>query len=272
MVLDEPDGFEKVRWTLEGAAMIGFGGEVTDKLPRKSLNWRIHDLRRTLATCWQDLGIEIATTATRGLMDEYPNATFVVLAGALHPSSAWSQCGRDIVARFIRTRRAGDTSCASVPGTVGPAVSDFPVWAAGEAPAHPIAGAGDRSNRKDRLAAAAAVHAITDAVIQVYEQPCCPSTDTGPGLRGGEFDADYTNWPHVKLVLRGVRFVRDVAEWGHIALNNMSGRLVADVKIRGAGTAAGHLHIVGYFGSSFATFTVHGRIGGRWVVVTVPAN
>ena len=212
----------------------------------------------------------IATTATRGLMDEYPNATFVVLAGALHPSSAWSQCGRDIVARFIRTRHAGDTSCASVPGTVGPAFSDFPVWAAGEAPAHPIAGAGDRSNRKDRLAAAAAVHAITDAVTQSYEQS--DAVATGPGLRGGEFDADYRNYPHIKLVLRGARFVRDVAVRGHIALNDMTGRLVADVKIWGAGTADGHLHIVGHFGSSFATFTVTGRVGGRWVAVTVPAN
>jgi uncharacterized protein (DUF1800 family) len=46
--LDEPDGFEKVRWTMEGAAMLGFGADFTNSLPRKSLNWRIHDLGQPL--------------------------------------------------------------------------------------------------------------------------------------------------------------------------------------------------------------------------------
>ncbi len=48
MNLEEPGGFEKVRWTMEGAAMIGFGAEATNRLPRKSLNWRIHDLGQPL--------------------------------------------------------------------------------------------------------------------------------------------------------------------------------------------------------------------------------
>jgi uncharacterized protein (DUF1800 family) len=48
MSLDEPAAFEKVRWTLEGAAMLGFGADFTDRLPRKSLNWRIHDLGQPL--------------------------------------------------------------------------------------------------------------------------------------------------------------------------------------------------------------------------------
>jgi uncharacterized protein (DUF1800 family) len=46
--LEEPGGFQKVRWTLEGAAMIGFGADHTNGLPRKSLNWRIHDLGQPL--------------------------------------------------------------------------------------------------------------------------------------------------------------------------------------------------------------------------------
>ena len=48
MALEEPNGFEKARWTMEGAAMIGFGAEQTNNLPRKSLNWRIHDLGQPL--------------------------------------------------------------------------------------------------------------------------------------------------------------------------------------------------------------------------------
>jgi uncharacterized protein (DUF1800 family) len=48
MTLDEPGGFERVRWTMEGAAMLGFGVDFTNGLPRKSLNWRIHDMGQPL--------------------------------------------------------------------------------------------------------------------------------------------------------------------------------------------------------------------------------
>lgn len=48
-------------------------------------DWVIHDLRRTLATCWQDLGIEIATTEkmlshssiTGGLVGVYQRSTYL---------------------------------------------------------------------------------------------------------------------------------------------------------------------------------------------------
>jgi uncharacterized protein (DUF1800 family) len=33
---------------MEGAAMLGYGADFTNSLPRKSLNWRIHDLGQPL--------------------------------------------------------------------------------------------------------------------------------------------------------------------------------------------------------------------------------
>jgi hypothetical protein len=45
---DDPSGFDKARWTLEGAATLGYAVETVKNLQRKSLNWRISELGQPL--------------------------------------------------------------------------------------------------------------------------------------------------------------------------------------------------------------------------------
>jgi pimeloyl-ACP methyl ester carboxylesterase len=60
-----------------------------------------------------DVDTWVPTEITRKLLDEFPNATFVTVAGAAHPTMGFrGDCVPVIVARFFETLNAGDTSCA----------------------------------------------------------------------------------------------------------------------------------------------------------------
>ena len=51
------------------------------------------------------------------LHEEFPNATFVTVAGAAHPVTgpAWGDCAAELVGRLFDTLAVGDTSCAQTP-------------------------------------------------------------------------------------------------------------------------------------------------------------
>lgn len=62
-----------------------------------------------------DIDFIIPSDQVRSLKDEFPNATFVVVAGAGHPVTgpAWGHCAAELVAQLFDTLKVGDTSCAS---------------------------------------------------------------------------------------------------------------------------------------------------------------
>jgi hypothetical protein len=59
----------------------------------------------------------------------------VTITEAGHETVGWSQCARDLVSEFIENLQVTDTSCASTPETVWPAVGRFPLLAKDARPA-----------------------------------------------------------------------------------------------------------------------------------------
>jgi pimeloyl-ACP methyl ester carboxylesterase len=63
-----------------------------------------------------DVDTWVPTEITRKLLGEFPDARFVRVAGAAHPTMGFrGDCVPAIVARFFETLDAGDTSCADEP-------------------------------------------------------------------------------------------------------------------------------------------------------------
>lgn len=217
-----------------------------------------------------DIDTVVPISASKLLLDEYPDATYVQLSGAAHPSSAYSDCGHQIVDRFIRSGGdPGDTSCADSPAFEEWAQSAYPRRVAETVPATPILGTHDASTNRDRRATTAAVKAVEDAfVVSLYQT----EIGSGPGLRGGVFDADRSGYPQWRYVLHDVRFVRDEAARGHVRFDLRSFRLVADVTVHGHRTSLGTLHIEGPFGDAGHSYRVHGAIGHRHVALRVPSD
>ena len=61
-----------------------------------------------------DVDTNVTTDLSRVLLDRFPKAKLVVVAGAEHPAFSRSDtCAPDMVARFFTTLDAGDTSCAA---------------------------------------------------------------------------------------------------------------------------------------------------------------
>lgn len=63
-----------------------------------------------------DVDSTVPTAITRRLLREFPNAYFISVAGAGHPTIGWrTDCVPQIAAHFLATLRPGDTSCAKQP-------------------------------------------------------------------------------------------------------------------------------------------------------------
>lgn len=221
-----------------------------------------------------DIDTDVPLETNERLAELFADPVVVTVQGAAHTSTVFSQCARDITAAFLSTLAVGDTSCTQTPSTVFPAQTAFAVTAAA-APEATRASNSDRSKGRDRRAAWSATRTVIDAWLRSFRQPE-PIAD-GAGLRGGTFRADYASADdHAKISLVAARFVKDIAVTGRstMSYDQENPLMQARIVINGTGTDHGVLKIAGvfWFDTFFGPLHVTGRIGGRHIDVTLPAN
>jgi pimeloyl-ACP methyl ester carboxylesterase len=219
-----------------------------------------------------DLDIYVPTSSSQIVANEFPNSTLVSITGAGHVPMGYSDCARQIAAKFVETLHAGDKTCASEPAFVWPVIPSFPEYVRDAKEARRIPRGTDHSTASDRRVATAAMRTVLDGFIQSFHQS---GSAVGPGLRGGTFLADYRGTSRAKLTFKGARFVDDVAIWGRVSWIYASGKLEGDLKIRGAGI--GNVHLTGDFGAGFlnnhyGAVKINGTIGRHDVALRIPAN
>jgi pimeloyl-ACP methyl ester carboxylesterase len=191
----------------------------------------------------------------------FPESTYIELANMTHVAALidFDQCASRIVLRFVRTRSAGDTSCARryhenrlVPTFVRHADA--------------LGYAGPR-RRTTRVAAATAADVMARWLTM--------SGKHGVGLQGGRFStvggAFTSDRPVVRWQLSGVRWVRDVAVTGAMTWNRRSGMVRAQVTATGAGAVDGRLRLRWDDGRRHAGAVATGRLGGQSVEFRFPA-
>lgn len=217
-----------------------------------------------------DLDTNVPTETSRRLLAVFRQATLVPVAGAAHPSTSWSECARSLTHRFLRTLDAGQASCEQ-PAYVAPAVPAFPLTLADAEPAARLRA--DDSTTRDHRVATVAIRAALDAWLRSYRQPLAVAT--GPGLRGGTFDADYESSPErAVLALHGVQFAKDIAVSGRTSWHYADNEVTMRLAVTGPKGYRGTLQAKGRFGfgGPFEAFTVTGALGGNRVAVEVPSN
>jgi pimeloyl-ACP methyl ester carboxylesterase len=178
-----------------------------------------------------------------------------------------SECAVGLVQRFFLTGDAGDASCAPRAPFEFPGVGRFARTSKRLRPALPASG-DDRSTRADRRLAAAAAATVVDAFRRIF---IAGPTDHGTGLRGGFVtSADEEGGVSVDLGL--ARFVEDVGVTGRGRYDFQTSVIDANVALVVAGSF-GQVQVSGvWFGPGATTLTIDGQIGGRRVVVKVPAT
>ena len=114
----------------------------------------------------------------------FPHAQLVVLRNGGHPPGVFASCVPDIYARFLRTLKAGDTSCVRRDDPDRPAVGVFARRLADAPLAAPTLG--DQSSNAQRRLATVVWMTAQDALRQSFRFPDM-SHAAGVGLRGGRF-------------------------------------------------------------------------------------
>ncbi len=217
------------------------------------------------------------TTPADGAAAAFPHGTQILLANSFHVNAlprARSDCGAQIVRRFIATLTPGDTACA---GAVPPVrlVPRFAVHAAALPAAEGLAGnAADEARRK---AVAAAVFTLGDVLARVNAN----TSGRGVGLRGGSFRLRRSA-AGIRIDLNEVRWVDDLAVSGTLLAGEPGGDgskhdrspssrgVHAALTVAGAGMS-GKLVVDWPSGLGPAEAHVTGRMGGRTVAAQMPA-
>lgn len=190
----------------------------------------------------------------------FPNSTYVETHNMTHVSAIidFNQCASVIVRRFVRTRDAGDTSCAARYHE-NRLVDTFARTAA------------QTGWSGDRGLARVANATLADALArwpQMYGRD-------GVGLQGGSFHSrggGFTK-PHpvVRYRLDRLRWVSDVAVDGTMRWHRKSGRIVADVSVDGPQGTTATLHLTWNDLDRHARAQATGTVDGRVVDVRFPS-
>jgi len=207
----------------------------------------------------------------------YPDALFVPVASAGHPSLLWSTCAARLASEFVRDLEVADPSCAGKPDVAWPAVGRFPRLAGEARPAEVDPTGVNEIGIGERRVVTVAVAAAKDALQRttIWFPP------SGPGLRGGSFATDYGDWSVWTLTLTEAAFAEDVKVSGTVAYRPSppawlgtggDGSFTADLVVAGPGTEGGTLHVEGRWLARGAEgkLEVTGTLGGKKVAVLVP--
>jgi len=214
-----------------------------------------------------DLDNRVPYEETNEVAELFPNSTAVIVAEAGHETVGWTQCARNLVTQFIENLQTGDTSCASTPETVWPAVGRFPYLVQDARPGQIDSSGKNQIGPAERKTVSVAVATAFDAL-----QRSLIGSGTGVGLRAGTFQTVFfgATW-FSTTTLTNCSFATDLVvngtlNWGY------DNSIEADLTLSGPGTAGGSLHIVGFWENPgpVGTFSVSGTIGGKQVAVLVP--
>ena len=195
----------------------------------------------------------------------FPQGHQVLLANSFHVNAlphARSDCGADIVRRFVQTLQTGDIACADeVPPLRLP-----PVFATRSEAIDPLqAMAGNQASAASLRVAAVALQTAADVLARLPAN----TSGRGVGLRGGEFLIDSLHGHRLRL--HEVRWSEDVAISGSI-----------DVGEGRRAPVTAHLHVRNQEDSGELTLrwissggpneaTVRGRWGGALLAARAPA-
>jgi pimeloyl-ACP methyl ester carboxylesterase len=203
----------------------------------------------------------------RRVAKSFPNSTFVLIHNAGHVTAVYDYegCASVIARRFLRTRHAGNTSCARRLPSVN-VVRAFP-QSVSHAPAASSAGAGDLSTAEDRQAAWVADETVGDAMVRWYS---LMYGTHGAGLHGGSFNihgAYLSNAP-LRITFSDDRFVRDLSISGEAVWQRTGYRLTATLDLHGAVTGTVQLSCVTDRANAVASVT--GVLDGRTIHLIAP--
>lgn len=211
-----------------------------------------------------DMDNSVPLEETHRVASLFPDSTFVRVAEAGHITVFWTACAQMLVSQFIENLASGDTSCASTPEAVFPAVGRFPLLAADARPAKVDPNGQNHIGQEESRVVTTAVAVATDAM-----QRSIIGFGDGVGLRAGTFHTDYADsWT---TTLTDCAFARDVVVNGTVTwAADLS--FIADLTVSGSGTSGGTLHIEGTWQApgTVGNFKVSGVLGGRHVAVLVP--
>lgn len=212
-----------------------------------------------------DIDNRVPFEETNEVAELFPNSTNVIVAEAGHETVGWTQCARNLVAQFIENLQPGDTSCASTPETIWPAVGRFPLLVEDARPAEIDSSGNNQIGVAERKTVSVAVATAIDAL----QRSLIGGSGAGVGLRGGTFATVFG--ASITSTLTNCSFSTDLIVNGTLtwALDNS---IVADLTVSGPGTAGGSLHITGFWQNPgpVGKFSVTGTLGGKQVAVLVP--
>ncbi len=203
----------------------------------------------------------------------FPHAHLVVLRNGGHPPGVFASCVPDIYARFLRTLKAGDTSCVRRDDPDRPAVGAFARRLADAPLAAPTRG--DQSGDAQRRLATVVWMTIQDALRQSFRFADM-SHAAGVGLRGGRFTETFDIDKAVqRLVLHRLRFSEDVTVDGRVDVDVEKGTINGRVSVTSTHGAGGAVAISGRwlgFQTAAGPISLRGHLGGRRVAVTTPGG
>lgn len=196
----------------------------------------------------------------------FPRAHHVVLANGFHVNAlphSRSECGAQLVRRFIENLSTGDDSCAAEVPPVR-LVPRFARTAAELAPAHaaPDNAAGEGSLR--------VVSATLLTSADVISRAVAHGAGGGVGLRGGAFTSVATAQGY-RITLDEVRWTDDVAVSGVIDWAGRAGAVRGTLRVRAPQGANGTLQVEWTEGSAQPRASITGRLGSEAVAAESPA-
>ena len=194
----------------------------------------------------------------------FPNSTFVETANSVHISALvdFDQCASVLVRRFVRTREAGDTSCAARYHE-NRLVGHFARRAAGTGWHGPCTCV--RRESRPRLRPTSWRAGCR----------CTRATASGSGAARFTVHGGLSFWrpdPVVVWKLHKVRWVRDVAVSGTMRWHRRSGLVTANVHVSGSGASPARLRLTWNDLEPLAEARAVGTVGGRQVAFHFPAS
>jgi pimeloyl-ACP methyl ester carboxylesterase len=252
-------------------------GLIYDFFGRDCLNWQKPTLSSPIAPPYAmyplapalvltgDLDRRVPHAEVSKVAALFPNSTLVSVENAGHETVLWTQCADNLASEFVETAQVPDTSCASTPEIVWPAVGRFPELAKGARPADIDPAGQNEIGVEERKVVTVAVATATDAL-----QRSIIGSGTGVGLRGGTFSTNYSG-PVWVTNLNNCAFASDVIVNGTVTWA-YEGSFTADLTVSGPGTAGGSLTVTGTWEAPVpvGNFSVTGTLGGKQVAVLVP--
>lgn len=205
----------------------------------------------------------------RFVAGEFPRSQLIVLRNGGHVPGFYAGCIPDIFARFVTTLGTGDTTCLMSDDSDRPALAGFPRRVR-EAP-KAAARRGDRSRATDRRLATVVWDTVEDSLRQSVR---LPADGSGPGLRGGTFDAGFDD-TGAHLDLHELRFSTDAAVDGHVDWTYDTGAVDATVTVAAPGASGGTLNVHGrFFGNSnpAGEMLLDGRLAARTIALSTPGG